>query len=122
SFRSFFFQAEDGIRDGHVTGVQTCALPIYVDQLRPQGAAGQWTDSRQEVVAYRIPSAVVAGDRAAPREVPDRVGREALPDRLEISGGERRVEATYRLDVALSDGHGAFTRPVWPMMWDTGQL
>src|SRR5437870_9234523 len=25
----FFFQAEDGIRAGHVTGVQTCALPIY---------------------------------------------------------------------------------------------
>src|SRR5437870_7965782 len=25
-----FFQAEDGIRDGHVTGVQTCALPIYL--------------------------------------------------------------------------------------------
>src|SRR6266508_1993431 len=24
----FFFQAEYGIRDGHVTGVQTCALPI----------------------------------------------------------------------------------------------
>src|SRR5437870_10837901 len=24
----FFFQAEDGIRDGHVNGVQTCALPI----------------------------------------------------------------------------------------------
>src|SRR6266702_2980865 len=29
----FFFQAEDGIRDGHVTGVQTCALPIFVDGL-----------------------------------------------------------------------------------------
>src|SRR5690606_40532948 len=26
---SFFFQAEDGIRDFHVTGVQTCALPIF---------------------------------------------------------------------------------------------
>src|SRR5690348_16029123 len=25
---AFFFQAEDGIRDGRVTGVQTCALPI----------------------------------------------------------------------------------------------
>src|SRR2546425_5826069 len=25
----FFFQAEDGIRDKLVTGVQTCALPIY---------------------------------------------------------------------------------------------
>src|SRR5436309_7145596 len=28
SFNIFFFQAEDGIRDFHVTGVQTCALPI----------------------------------------------------------------------------------------------
>src|SRR5205085_4990245 len=27
----FFFQAEDGIRDLTVTGVQTCALPIYDD-------------------------------------------------------------------------------------------
>src|SRR5690606_41053166 len=27
----FFFQAEDGIRDFHVTGVQTCALPISVE-------------------------------------------------------------------------------------------
>src|SRR5260370_4067307 len=35
----FFFQAEDGIRDSSVTGVQTCALPIYVadlDELREQ--------------------------------------------------------------------------------------
>src|SRR5437773_11828890 len=28
-FFFFFFQAEDGIRDRDVTGVQTCALPIY---------------------------------------------------------------------------------------------
>src|SRR5438309_1750200 len=28
-FVFFFFQAEDGIRDGTVTGVQTCALPIF---------------------------------------------------------------------------------------------
>src|SRR5260370_4278955 len=28
-FLFFFFQAEDGIRDSSVTGVQTCALPIY---------------------------------------------------------------------------------------------
>src|SRR3712207_8265470 len=27
----FFFQAEDGIRDIGVTGVQTCALPIYIE-------------------------------------------------------------------------------------------
>src|SRR5690554_8182101 len=28
----FFFQAEDGIRDADVTGVQTCALPIFTEQ------------------------------------------------------------------------------------------
>src|SRR5258708_10872021 len=30
----FFFQAEDGIRDDLVTGVQTCALPIYEETVR----------------------------------------------------------------------------------------
>src|SRR5260370_39901507 len=29
-FSFFFFQAEDGIRDSSVTGVQTCALPILI--------------------------------------------------------------------------------------------
>ena len=36
-FFFFFFQAEDGIRDDLVTGVQTCALPIsgkFFDQLK----------------------------------------------------------------------------------------
>src|SRR5204862_1654746 len=32
---SFFFQAEDGIRDLYVTGVQTCALPIF--HVQPHG-------------------------------------------------------------------------------------
>src|SRR5262249_58586732 len=33
----FFFQAEDGIRDWSVTGVQTCALPIWLgDRKRPR--------------------------------------------------------------------------------------
>src|SRR6266511_3214137 len=33
----FFFQAEDGIRDFHVTGVQTCALPIS-----PRAGSARW--------------------------------------------------------------------------------
>src|SRR6266566_7765946 len=33
----FFFQAEDGIRDYKVTGVQTCALPISLEPRRPRG-------------------------------------------------------------------------------------
>src|SRR6266568_8281000 len=36
-FFCFFFQAEDGIRDGTVTGVQTCALPIC-GELTPHEA------------------------------------------------------------------------------------
>src|SRR5690625_7431550 len=35
----FFFQAEDGIRDGHVTGVQTCALPISLLPIFPPAAS-----------------------------------------------------------------------------------
>src|SRR5690349_23262991 len=42
-FFFFFFQAEDGIRDLYVTGVQTCALPIWPARRRspgwPAGAA-----------------------------------------------------------------------------------
>src|SRR5258708_24357025 len=34
----FFFQAEDGIRDDLVTGVQTCALPIWRSPQSPVGA------------------------------------------------------------------------------------
>src|SRR5207302_7509129 len=34
----FFFQAEDGIRDFHVTGVQTCALPISETRVAWEGA------------------------------------------------------------------------------------
>src|SRR5260370_19966678 len=35
----FFFQAEDGIRDSSVTGVQTCALPISLTHPRPRSLA-----------------------------------------------------------------------------------
>src|SRR5690606_41022408 len=43
----FFFQAEDGIRDFHVTGVQTCALPILLHDGRDLADApeGGETDS-----------------------------------------------------------------------------
>src|SRR6266540_5948406 len=34
-FFFFFFQAEDGIRDRDVTGVQTCALPICILVIAP---------------------------------------------------------------------------------------
>src|SRR5215217_9570750 len=37
-FFFFFFQAEDGIRDIGVTGVQTCALPIFAGAVGPEEA------------------------------------------------------------------------------------
>src|SRR5690606_39975212 len=47
-FYFFFFQAEDGIRDFHVTGIQTCALPIYqrnyhVKDIHTSGSAEKLT-------------------------------------------------------------------------------
>src|SRR5438876_11163716 len=46
-FFFFFFQAEDGIRDGRVTGVQTCALPIlYISSGRVAPIFVQYTSSR----------------------------------------------------------------------------
>src|SRR5438034_11143611 len=59
----FFFQAEDGIRDHCVTGVQTCALPICRGSQVPQGAA-----------RYRLPHAVRPSERIRSEE--RRVGKE----------------------------------------------
>src|SRR5689334_24686155 len=43
-FVFFFFQAEDGIRDGTVTGVQTCALPISARCTLPVVSASPCTE------------------------------------------------------------------------------
>src|SRR2546430_10242089 len=46
----FFFQAEDGIRDLTVTGVQTCALPISIDlYMSNQREMNSW-GARQETI------------------------------------------------------------------------
>src|SRR5690349_22441864 len=45
-FFLFFFQAEDGIRDLYVTGVQTCALPISPRLAEPAGHVGPCLRSR----------------------------------------------------------------------------
>src|SRR5216683_8289403 len=51
-FFFFFFQAEDGIRDLIVTGVQTCALPIFSPGFGHSWNAG--TYSPQTKLFYRI--------------------------------------------------------------------
>src|SRR5260370_19282941 len=52
-FALFFFQAEDGIRDSSVTGVQTCALPIsFVSLLRSGDVRPLLTDLKLVTVVY----------------------------------------------------------------------
>src|SRR5258708_23989059 len=53
----FFFQAEDGIRDDLVTGVQTCALPIYTNQYIAAGGTFNW---HTRVASFRFPSCALA--------------------------------------------------------------
>src|SRR5437762_13616036 len=45
---SFFFQAEDGIRDTSVTGVQTCALPISALEPGQRDLGGEGYDREDE--------------------------------------------------------------------------
>src|SRR5256886_7310315 len=49
----FFFQAEDGIRDLTVTGVQTCALPITPG---PRAAPSRWRRSPAPTCSCRTPA------------------------------------------------------------------
>src|SRR6266511_5525750 len=53
----FFFQAEDGIRDFHVTGVQTCALPIWTRK--------PWRSRRSARPSQKRRGGVYAGRAAA---------------------------------------------------------
>src|SRR5256885_9765573 len=54
-FSFFFFQAEDGIRDYKVTGVQTCALPIYRATRAAQGPVGALGLDAARVLRVRGP-------------------------------------------------------------------
>src|SRR5260370_15020260 len=53
---SFFFQAEDGIRDSSVTGVQTCALPISPGTIDTAINPGV-SEFRRRMLEHRIPIA-----------------------------------------------------------------
>src|SRR3712207_7883279 len=60
----FFFQAEDGIRDIGVTGVQTCALPIFFDHrprvLDQRGRSGRRGGDEQVPTEELLATGVVA--------------------------------------------------------------
>src|SRR2546430_12742161 len=70
SFIFFFFQAEDGIRDLTVTGVQTCALPICLQELHVG------TETRAIAIPAREQDFPRTQTRALPRSEERRVGKE----------------------------------------------
>src|SRR2546430_11901400 len=84
----FFFQAEDGIRDLTVTGVQTCALPICSRCRVPERrhlelaewkrllASGAAPEDAIITKAYTTSIKAVAGDDRAVRSEERRVGKE----------------------------------------------
>src|SRR2546427_6584722 len=78
-FFFFFFQAEDGIRDLTVTGVQTCALPIWAEMRSLAVVAGETRVRLGDV-----------GGRAVQRREPV-----LLRHGQDVEGGLRAVAATY---------------------------
>src|SRR5207245_5375232 len=86
-FFFFFFQAEDGIRDATVTGVQTCALPIS-RRYRRRSPSGPTHAAPLEASIARLASAfLLSAKRHQPRP------RQKTPDRKAHWNQWRRVEA-----------------------------
>src|SRR5688500_20095606 len=75
TFSLFFFQAEDGIRDYKVTGVQTCALPISRDICNQalSSAASRW---QGPYLSREIPAGGLPSGSATIRSEERRVGKE----------------------------------------------
>src|SRR5205823_8612857 len=86
-FFFFFFQAEDGIRDKLVTGVQTCALPISVTRALV-GEVRVALALRARVVHVDQPARAYGVGERAPRGERHVLERAAL---LERRSEERRV-------------------------------
>src|SRR5262249_59121991 len=90
------FQAEDGIRVWSVTGVQTCALPIFRGSVVVEDEAfvGSEQGAGDELPARLRPDErlVLDDDGSAEHGVADLAGQlEALPDRVRVRSEERRV-------------------------------
>src|SRR5439155_1071672 len=87
-------QAEDGIRDGHVTGVQTCALPILQTCIAGYRSGGLWNAAprrHRRTSGNRHDRGSGAAARRA-GDPPARAGHVSLPHaaRAEPSNGSRR--------------------------------
>src|SRR3712207_9337868 len=86
--RVFFFQAEDGIRDIGVTGVQTCALPISHLRQRPARARRSPLRRLAAMVSQMAGSTPVVAVQAQPGATTAKPPR-PLGDRKSVVEGKR---------------------------------
>src|SRR5256885_5048205 len=101
-FLFFFFQAEDGIRDYKVTGVQTCALPIFGDSALI--GCGTYAESS-------IGGVSCTGDGEAVMRVV--LARRALDDLKEADDPEYAARVAVDLLVEEGRGHGGLILLDW---------
>src|SRR5215813_8459502 len=120
----FFFQAEDGIRDADVTGVQTCALPIYgpqvmalvrryltqmIDEMRglpgPDGTPGSLLDAVDLIVPHQANKTMVV-------ELADAAG--VGPERLYFDIEKVGNTSSASIPIAIQDAvrEGVIDRPM----------
>src|SRR5207248_4386534 len=88
----FFFQAEDGIRDRTVTGVQTCALPICLPSAPCAGRRAAPSRGNRSLPASPSGASVRASSRAPPTA---RDGGRAC-SKARSSAGTRRTRSEER--------------------------
>src|SRR4030066_432920 len=100
-FCFFFFQAEDGIRDSSVTGVQTCALPIYL-----AGGFGGSAISAVDIALWDI-----AGKAAE-------IGRAACRGRGEISVGGGSIKKKKKTGTKRQGGWKVGVCTAYGEVWD----
>src|SRR2546430_6252923 len=93
----FFFQAEDGIRDLTVTGVQTCALPILIRMSLRRGSSA---------AAVKRPRSPISTQGAAPILRPFNAARSprAMPRSARITRNQDRKSGGEGKRVGLRGG------------------
>src|SRR5690348_17625485 len=96
---SFFFQAEDGIRDGRVTGVQTCALPILREVIEGTKNETRWSlpvSSVSTDIAVSSVTSVIASPKSASGDSADRTDSDAGRSEERRVGKEGRTRRSAR--------------------------
>src|SRR5690606_40893756 len=103
----FFFQAEDGIRDFHVTGVQTCALPIYTAPFEPLVREGRLhgrgsSEAKGQVMAHvwAVRAHLESTGRGAPAGGESEAARRRRGGEIGRASCRERVEATEDAETA----------------------